>query len=355
MLRIEVSARGLLLAVLALLTLWALVRLWPLFVLVITAFIFMATLLPYVEWQVRHRIPRVLAVLFLLVALIAVLGAATALVVPAVVDEFAELRDNLPEDAAKVEDFLSHFGIDVELEERAEKVDWGNLVSGRAAIDYGQRALLIGLSLLTVLVITAYLLVDAPRLSAFVYQFVAPGKEPGVERWLDALSRVVGGYVRAQFITSIAIGVYTSAVLFAVGVPNAAAFGVLAAFADIIPLLGATIATVPPVVAALHESSASAGIVLVLLLIYQQFEDRYLTPWIYGSSLNLSPLIVLITILAGGQLLGIVGVLLALPAAAVGRVAMDYVLDRRKAAFAPSGPLGDILAPDTPRAEAGNG
>jgi predicted PurR-regulated permease PerM len=183
-------------------------------------------------------------------------------------------------------------------------------------------------------------------LSKFIYQFVPPGREPEVERVLDQLSRVVGGYVRAQLITSIAIGVYTFAVLMIADVPNAIAFAVVAGFADIIPVFGAWIATVPPFVAAADVSTERAVGVLIALLIYQQFEDRYLTPAIYGSSMNLPPLIVLLAILAGGELFGIAGILLALPAVAVARVALDYFLDRRTAAIAPPGPRGQPLAPD---------
>jgi predicted PurR-regulated permease PerM len=140
---------------------------------------------------------------------------------------------------------------------------------------------------------------------------------------------VVGGFLRGQAITSLSIAVFTFIVLRIVGVPNALAFAVLAAFADVIPLVGALIATVPPVAAALQESSTQALIVLFLLLGYQQFEDRLLVPRVYGRTLNLPPVIVLIAVLSGAELLGITGVLLALPLTAAGRVALDYVLENR--------------------------
>lgn len=346
MMTLQVSYRMLLLAGLALLSLWALFRLWPIVLLVVTALIFMAALLPYVNWLVRKGIPRTPAVLLLLVAFLAVLAGLFALVIPAMVDEFRDLDEKLPEHARRLEDFFQNFGIEVELEERARDADWGELASGETAFDWGQRIVLTALSLFTIIVLTVYLLIDAPRLSRFIYQFVPPGREPEVERVLDSLSRVVGGYVRAQVITSVCIGVYTFAVLMIAGVPNAVAFAVLAGFADIIPVFGALIATVPPVVAAFDVSTERAVAVLIALLVYQQFEDRYLTPAVYGSSMNLPPLIVLLAILAGGELFGIAGILLALPAVAVGRVVLDYMLDRRTAGIAPPGPRGEPLAPD---------
>lgn len=345
-LKLEVTYRGLLFAGLALLSLWALFRLWPLLLLLIAAFIFMTALLPFVEWMTSKGIHRVVAVLLILLLILATLAGLLSLVVPAMIDEFRNVRDELPENAVRVEDLLAKFGINVELEERARNIDWNRVISGRDAMQYGQQALGIGLAMLTVTVLSAYLLIEAPRLAQFIYQFVPPGHEPQVERVLQSLRRVVGGYVRGQFITSVAIGLYTFGVMFALGVPDAIAFGVIAAFADIIPLVGATIATVPPVLVSLQQSSTKAVILLGLLLLYQQFEDRYFSPKVYGATLNLPPLIVLLTILASAELLGLAGVLLALPGAAVGRVALDYWLERRTGNPAANGPRGDAVAPD---------
>ena len=98
----------------------------------------------------------------------------------------------------------------------------------------------------------------------------------------------------------------------------------------------------------------SATALLALLLLYQQFEDRILTPRVYGQTLNLPPVIVLVAVLIGGQLFGIPGVLLALPAAAVARVVLDYYLEqRRNLSFVSTlSSTDEIAAPDTERDEA---
>ena len=351
MIKLEISYRAILVVIFALIALWTLTQLWPIVLLVLTAFIFHAALLPYVEWMVRRGLPRTLSVLLIFFAILGVLGGLSALVVPAMVDEFRDLRDNLPVYAQDLEDFLADFGIDVELSNRAGDINWDDLISGQAAVDYGQRALTILVGAITVMVLTAYLLVDTPRLSRFLYQFVPAGREPEMEQLLTQLQRVVGGYIRGQLVTSACIFVYTFVVLLIVDVPNAIAFAVLAAFVDIIPLIGATIAVVFPTVAAFQESPTQAIIVLALLLLYQQFEDRFLTPRVYGQTLNLPPLVVLIAVLAGGQLLGIAGVLLAMPAAAIARVGFDYWMERRGGAVALAGPVDELLAPDERKVE----
>ena len=351
MLKIEVSYRGIIVAVLAILTVLALVRLWPVVLLVVTAFIFMAALLPYVEWLVRKGMPRTAAVLLIFLGILLLIIGLFALVVPAMIDEFQNIRDNLPRDAREMQNFLENVGVHVELEQRARDVDFANLVSGQAAFDYGQRIVQIVLSTFTIIVLSAYLLIDTPRLSRFLYQFVPTGREPEANQILESLERVVGGYIRGQVITSVAIAVYTLVVLLILGVPNAIAFAVLAGFADIIPLLGVFIATIPPTFAAFDKSPTKALIVLGLLLLYQQFEDRFLVPRVYSSTLNLPPLIVLIAVLAGGELFGIPGILLALPAAAAGRVGLEYFLERHTSIIGAPLPADEPLAPDEPGGE----
>jgi predicted PurR-regulated permease PerM len=225
-------------------------------------------------------------------------------------------------------------------------------------VDAGQQVLTTTLSILTVIVMTAYLLIDMPRLERFANMLI-PAERKDEATWLfQSLTRVVGGYLRGQAVTSLSIGVYTFAVLSIAGAPNPLAFAVLAAFADVIPIIGAFIAILPPVLATLPDSWTTAVAVLVALLVYQQFEDRYLIPRVYGQTLNLPPIIVLFAVLAGAELLGIIGVLLALPFAAAVRVAMDYMIENRRLPLVPMPgdgremppPRADQpLAPDPPR------
>ncbi len=352
MFKVEVSYRGLVVVGLALITLWALLRLWPVVLLVITSFIVMAALLPYVEWMVKRGMNRVVAVLFVILFILVGLGSMVAVVAPAVFDEFRDLRANLPEYAADVEKLGADLGFDTErwnLPERAEEIEWTSLISGSQAVDFGQRVAFGVFTGFTILVLSAYLLVDTRRMRTFLFRFIPDERKPDAEHFLQALARVVGGYVRGQLITSAVIGVFTMVVLLIVGVPNAVAFGVLAAFADIIPLVGAFIAVIPPTLAAFQESPTQALIVLGALLAYQQFEDRYLVPKVYGQTLNLPAIIVLIAVLVGAELMGIAGVLLALPAAAAGRVVLDYYLDRREGGpFTADDEGRSILAPDDP-------
>jgi predicted PurR-regulated permease PerM len=164
MLKIEVSVRGVFLILLTLLGFWFVIQLWPVLLLVLISFVLMVGLLPYVDAMVRRGLPRPLAVLVLLVAFLALMVGLFSIMVPALVEEVDAVRDNLPESAREIEELLDHFGIQVELQDRARNIDWDEVISGRAAFNYGQRILTLTVSIITIIVMTAYLLGDTPRL-----------------------------------------------------------------------------------------------------------------------------------------------------------------------------------------------
>src|SRR4051794_27194107 len=102
MLKLEVSWKGVAVLAASLVALWAVVQVWAVVLLVIVAVIFMAALLPYVEWLCRPRSPRPAAVLLVLFAILAILVGLSAIFAPAMIDEFSSVRDNLPRDAQRL-------------------------------------------------------------------------------------------------------------------------------------------------------------------------------------------------------------------------------------------------------------
>ena len=138
---------------------------------------------------------------------------------------------------------------------------------------------------------------------------------------------------------SFVAGVASTSVLLVLGVPYAVALGLLVAILDLIPLAGATIAAViVSTVGFLH--SVTAGIVLIVFFIlYQQFENQVLQPLVYGRTVQLSPLIVLIAVLMGAKLAGVIGALGAIPVAgAIQVIVVDWLAYRRQRLIEPSGP-----------------
>jgi predicted PurR-regulated permease PerM len=128
-------------------------------------------------------------------------------------------------------------------------------------------------------------------------------------------------------------------VLLVLGVPYAVALGLVVGLLDLIPLAGATIAAViVSTVGFLH--STSAGIVLIIFfVVYQQVENHVLQPLVYGRTVQLSPLIVLISVLMGAELAGVIGALGAIPiAGAIQVIVVDWLAHRRRNILEPPGP-----------------
>jgi predicted PurR-regulated permease PerM len=184
---------------------------------------------------------------------------------------------------------------------------------------------------ITITFLTFFMLLEGP---AWLDRFYGLLPERSRPRWRSVghdIYRTVGGYVTGNLLISLIAGTLTTVVLLAVGVPYAVALGVIVAILDLIPLAGATIAAVViGTVAFLH--SITAGIVVVVFfVVYQQIENHFLQPVIYGRTVQLSPLAVLISVLIGAKLAGILGALGAIPVAgAIQVLLVDWQRHRRE-------------------------
>jgi predicted PurR-regulated permease PerM len=216
----------------------------------------------------------------------------------------------------------------------------------RNALDEGGASKLFGLSgtalavakgvvtavvaTLTIAFITFFMLLEGPK---WVERFLSLLKPASRPRWKAVghdIYRTVGGYVTGNLLISLIAGTLTAIVLAIMGVPYAIALGLIVGILDLIPLAGATIAAIiVGAVAFLH--SIPAGIVVVaFFIVYQQVENHILQPVVYGRTVQLSPLVVLISVLIGAELAGVLGALAAIPVAgAIQVIFLDWLRHRR--------------------------
>jgi predicted PurR-regulated permease PerM len=172
-------------------------------------------------------------------------------------------------------------------------------------------------------VLAIYFIADGERTRGTLYALFPRRFHVRLARVLLNLETIVGGYLRGQLVTSVAIGVFTFGLLAVMRVPNALALAAFAALTDVIPFVGGLMATTPAVLVALSRGSAVATIVLVAMIAYQEFESRVIVPRVYGQALRLSSAVVVIALLVGGKVGGIIGALLALPIAAALRMLIE--------------------------------
>ena len=185
-------------------------------------------------------------------------------------------------------------------------------------------------AIVTITFLTFFMILEGPSWMERIYGLLPGESQPRWRKVGTDIYRTVGGYVSGNLLISLIAGVASFVVLYALSVPYAVALALIVALLDLIPLAGATIAAVVVcAVGFLHTTTA--GIVLaVFFIIYQQLENHFLQPVIYGCTVRLSPLAVLVSVLVGAELAGVIGALGAIPVAGAIQVLIIDAGDARK-------------------------
>jgi predicted PurR-regulated permease PerM len=305
----------------------------------IAAFLAMA-LDPAVQFFERKGVRRGLAagvVFFLALLAIAGLG---YLVVPRLVEQVSSFVDAVPgfvEDLTAGRGPLGFLQDDYDIVNRVRVGGVLGFTTPALAVAQGVVTAVVGV--VTIVFLTFFMLLEGPRGVAGFLALLPEDTRPRWERVGRDIYRTVGGYVSGNLLISLIAGVASMIVLFALGSDYAVALAVIVAFLDLVPLAGATIAAVLVSTVVFIELGWARGIIIVVFfLVYQQVENHLLQPIIYGRTVQLSPLAVLVAVIIGAELAGVLGALAAIPLAgtlqAIGRELLRY---RREALLAPSG------------------
>lgn len=314
----EITPRTLLVALAIFAGAWLAVQLWFVGVLVAIALVLAGTLYPLVSWLERHRVRRSLALLLIFLLLSVVVALVFLLIVPPLVSDLMSMAERLPALQTSVAEQMRSSRLLRGVASSVKNLRVSDFLTGVAAsaVELGSQIVLFVGEAVTVLFLALYILAEREREQAALFAVVPRRYHLRLARILLNLQTIVGGYVRGQIITSVAIAVFTFALLAVLGVENALPLAVFAGLTDVIPFVGGLIAGTPVVLGALQKSVPTALVVLVLFVVYQEFESRLLVPRVYGRVLRLSPAWVIVALLIGGTLLGVLGALLALPVAA---------------------------------------
>jgi predicted PurR-regulated permease PerM len=335
----------------------------PRTVLVVIAILVVSFITLKILWISRHVLSWVFIALFLAVALNPAVdrlerrlgrrGAATGIVfvaalvaialigwlfVPILVDQVNNFAHQVPDYLHDITKGKGRLGF---LQEKYHLVD-----KAREALQTGGASKLFGLSgtalavakgvvnavlaVVTIAFLTFFMLLEGPN---WVDRFFSLLRPDSRDRWRAVahdIYRTVGGYVSGNLLISLIAGTLTTIVLLILGVPYAVALGLIVGILDLIPLAGATIAAIIVGAVAFIHSIPAGIIVVVFFIVYQQVENHVLQPVVYGRTVALSPLVVLISVLIGAELAGVLGALAAIPVAgALQVVFVDWLRHRR--------------------------
>ena len=274
-----------------------------------------------VSWLENRRVPRGFAIAAVLSAAIGAAALVLWIVTPGLVAQVREFWAQLPENletalawvATRWPDLYEQAVAWAEAQQQALDLT-GFDVQG--VLSQGVDIIAGIVNVIIALIIAVYILADQGQSLEGVYERLSPANARKLRRTFPAVARVVNGYVTGQAINSTLFALFTFVLLSLLNVPSAAVLALIAAIGDAIPQVGVTLATIPAVLLALTLSVETAVIVLVAYTLYQGIENSVTSPRVFGHTLQLRPLVTLLAILIGGKLLGILGVLLALPVAA---------------------------------------
>jgi predicted PurR-regulated permease PerM len=315
---------------------------------------------PLVRALGRMRIPRgfSVAVVFLSFATVLVVGVIAIGVV--VVDQSREAADRIDayltvergqssqtdaeRDVDRLQGWLNDHGLErVKVEEQGQDFvdslrDADPQEYTSRVIDFLEGAALsifeILFSLVLIIVVSVYMLLDMGRLSAAVDRRFPPRPDSG--SLIPRIERALAGYVRGQVLLSLIIGVSAGVGLWVLGTLGwaegmdqyALLFGAWVGFMELIPYLGPWLGAIPPVTYALIVDPVSAIWVTLLFLGIHQIEGHIVVPNVMGSALRLHPLLVIFGLLAGGEIYGLAGIFVALPLLAVLRAIWEFAGER---------------------------
>lgn len=312
----------------------------------VVAMIVVYLLNPLVTRMERRGLPRIWGTLFTYLVALGILGTLLSFMVPVVaeqVESFARQGPSLIDRVSEgVADLAARLGLPI-AEAAAEAAP-----GGEGVVDFFGRLVsftqgLFGAAIVFFVgpILAFYFLVDLPKIKRGLRAVIPARRRAELESVLQKVGRAIGGFFRGQLLVALFVGVASALALWVVGLPFWAVVGLVAGLFNLIPLIGPFIAGIVAVLIAFTTGSAGGGLLDleagwplaigsgVALLIVQQIDNHIMSPNIVARTVNIHPITVMLGLLAGGTLLGLWGMLLAVPLLATTKILLLHFWDTR--------------------------
>ncbi|MFM0790756.1 AI-2E family transporter [Streptococcus suis] len=283
---------------------------------------------PMVDWMEKHKISRTvgISILFVLISLLIIWGLAVA--IPSIQEQVTSFAQNLPANIQKIEGQVTSLLQDQRFEQfRPTALELLNKVNDQI-VAYAQKFSTSAVNWASNLISTAsqiivavlimpfilfYLLRDGQYLNKHITQYLPTKWREPIGTVLSDVNGQLSNYVRGQVTVAIIVALMFSVMFSIIGLSYPITLGVMAGFLNLIPYLGSFLAMIPAVILGLIAGPIMLIKVLVVFMIEQTIEGRFVTPLIIGSSLSIHPITILFVLLTAGQMYGVLGVLLGIP------------------------------------------
>jgi predicted PurR-regulated permease PerM len=295
-----------------------------------------AGLNPVVEYFIDHGLRRPWALLVVIAGVLLALGLFVLAIVPVVTDQVTTITDNAPGwldellHNKQIQDLNDQYDLVDKAKEYISSGDLWQAVFG-GALNVGLKVLSLLGNVFVVIVLTLYFLASLPKIKRSLYRLAPASRRDRVSKLGDQIVRSIGGYVSGAFVIALLAGVTSLIFLVAIGLGEyAVALALVVAILDVIPMIGATLGAIV-VCAIAFATDPKMGIASVIFYVaYQQVENYLIYPRVMSRSVEIPGALTVIAALIGAALLGVVGALLAIPAAAAVLLIVREVWIRRQ-------------------------
>lgn len=320
---------------------------------IVIAGFFAIVLSPPVDFlEHRARMRRAVATMLVILTVLGALGGILYSFITPIIDQSQQFSEHFPEYVEEAKagrgplgGVVKRYDLDRRIEERRADIQEALNNLGRNSLDIVRGVGNAVAAALTIFVLTILMLLSGPRMMRTGLGALSP---PGAERVRHVAAdcaKAVTGYVAGNLLISVIAGVASFVFLWVADVPFRTVLALWVAFADLIPLVGATLGALPAVLVAFLNSTSQGIATVVFFVVYQQFENHVLQVTIMSKTVDLNPLVVLVAVLIGVELSGLLGALLAIPVAGIIQVLGRDVYDERRGTFKDEPTIGEKEIP----------
>lgn len=289
---------------------WFILEIRSIIVSLFLSYIIMAALLPFVDYLRARKFPKLLAVFIPYIIIMIAIFFLIILLVPFFLEQIRSLFTNFPHYLNKSAAVL---GFQLDPRQMQDYFTRQSNILGQNALTFTSKIFGSVFATITVLVVSFYLLMYNDDFKVWFATMFHANDRQKVRETMQRVDDKLGNWLRGQIVLSICIGVMSWIGLMLIGMPFALPLALIAGFLEIVPTLGPILSAIPAVIVALTISPTLAVGVLVLYILIQLTENHIIVPKIMQHAVGLNPVVIILGIMIGANLMGLVGALLSIP------------------------------------------
>ncbi|WP_025691776.1 AI-2E family transporter [Paenibacillus zanthoxyli] len=299
----------------------------------LAAMIISYVLNPVVSMLAGRKVPRGAAVLLIYAVFLTTIAVIAVNLVPMLIKQLEELNEHLPEMTLRAQGLMHSMntrlippGVEMGLN------NWFFQLENRLAagishfLDHIGTTIGVLFDAFIVPFLVFYILKDFDVFERMLVSSLPRSRRKSIVTMLKDIDDALGNYIRGQFLVSLILGILAYIGYALIGMPYALLFASVVAIFELVPYLGPFLGAAPAIVMASTISFRLVMLVVVVNTICQMLEGNVISPQVVGRTLHLHPLLIIFALLVGGELAGIVGLILAVPFFAAGKVVLQHVI-----------------------------